>query len=120
VLAVDDEPGVLQALKLILNADGHQVTACRSGAEALEHAAQGEYDLVFTDLGMPGMSGWEVARRIKELRPKTPVALVTGWGVALDKDRLRESGVDLVISKPFRMAELRQAVAEAMMLRDKM
>ncbi|HEY8489957.1 MAG TPA: response regulator, partial [Dehalococcoidia bacterium] len=120
VLAVDDEPGVLQALKLILNADGHQVTACSSGAEALEAAAREEFDLVFTDLGMPGMSGWEVARRIKEIRPKTPVALVTGWGVALDEERLRGSGVDLVINKPFRMAALRQAVAEAMMLRDKL
>jgi CheY-like chemotaxis protein len=120
ILTVDDEPGVLQALQLILAADGHEVTPCRSGAEALERAAAGPYDLVLTDLGMPDMSGWEVAHQIKEVLPKTPVALVTGWGVSLDRERMRESGVDLVISKPFRLAELRQAVAEAMMLRDKM
>jgi CheY-like chemotaxis protein len=66
--------------------------------------------MVMTDLGMPGMNGWEVVRWIKKREPKIPVALVTGWGVRLDEDKIRESGVDWIIAKPFQVHEILETV----------
>jgi len=62
---------------------------------------------------MPEISGWEVARIIKEKDPGIPVALVTGWGVRIDAERLRDKGIDMVISKPFQMNRILNLVVEA-------
>ena len=80
----------------------------------------GDFDLVFTDLGMPEVSGWEVAKAVKEINPKTPVVIITGWGAMLDKRKARESGVDLQISKPFRVHELRELVFEGLEMRKRL
>jgi CheY-like chemotaxis protein len=65
---------------------------------------------------MPEFSGWEVAAAIKAIAPNTPVALVTGWGMTLDRVKLKEAGIDLVLSKPFQYPEVMTVVAEAMEL----
>jgi CheY-like chemotaxis protein len=68
---------------------------------------------------MPECSGWEVAATIKGLAPKTPVALVTGWGLTLDRTKLKEAGVDLVLNKPFQYPDVMALVAEGMDLRER-
>jgi CheY-like chemotaxis protein len=60
---------------------------------------------------MPGMSGWQVAQAIKAERPEVPVVLVTGWGVEVPPDQLRQNGVDRVMTKPFRFEDVRDVVA---------
>ena len=68
-------------------------------------------DLVLTDLGMPELSGWEVAAGVKRRRPATPVGLVTGWGDVIDPAEAATRGVDFVLGKPFQIAQLQAAVA---------
>jgi len=101
ILLVDDDPEVSEVLELMLAQMGHRVAVVAQGAVAVALFEQGDYDLVITDLGMPDISGWEVAKAIKEKSPRTPVVLITGWGVQLDSEEMSRSGVDGIIAKPF-------------------
>jgi CheY-like chemotaxis protein len=113
VLIVDDEPEVRAALRDLLVRDGHSVVACTDGESALEAFDSDQFDLVITDLGMAGLSGWDVARLIKERAPRTPVAMVTGWSDRIDSDEAERHGVEHVIAKPFRRDDLRRVLAAA-------
>ncbi len=110
ILVVDDDREVGNVLHLILTQLGHQVTVATRGTEALTMFRQGSYDLVITDLGMPDISGWDIASEIKAKSPETPVILITGWGVQLDATE-REK-VDGVIAKPFSKSELSAQLAQ--------
>jgi len=110
VLVVDDEHEVLAALGDMLRRDAHDVTLCESPQEATELVEAGGYDLVITDLGMPGLSGWDVAMRAKLRRPEMPVAMITGWSDRIDAEYARSNGVDHVIAKPFRSDDIRRAL----------
>jgi len=101
ILVIDDEEGVREVLKGIFQNEGHQVTLAQAGKEGLEEFEKGDFDLVLTDLGMPKMSGWELAKRIKEIDPSVPVGLITGWAVAPTRNKTKEKGVDFILSKPF-------------------
>ncbi|MEL6824398.1 MAG: ATP-binding protein, partial [Calditrichota bacterium] len=81
LLAVDDEPELLETIRDILNLKFRLVDVASSGEKALEMARQNPYDIILTDLGMPEMSGWEVAREMKKLNDQCRVILVTGWGL---------------------------------------
>ena len=111
ILVVDDEEVFGRVFEEMLSECGHVVCVARSGSEAVRRFAESSFDLVFTDLGMPEMSGWEVARSIKELKPGTPVVLLTGWGARVAEDELSESNVDMVLSKPVRMEDLSLAIS---------
>ncbi len=106
VLAVDDETEVREVLREILEAAGHEVHEAGSGPEALEILERQAVDLVCTDLGMPGMSGWEVADRIRARWPGVRVALVTGWGARVEPAELQAHGVDFLVAKPFQIEDL--------------
>jgi CheY-like chemotaxis protein len=112
VLVVDDEPAVRTALSEILTAEGHEVAACADGPAALERSREEAFDLVITDLSMPGMSGWEVAGCVKAERPETPVLLITGWGEQIDPAEARAKGVDAVLAKPFTRIDLAMLIVE--------
>ncbi len=111
VLLIDDDPRVRQVLGAMLQEMGHRVTVAGGGAEGLalfEAALQaGEpYDLVLTDLGMPGVTGSEVVRRLKATSPTTPVVVLTGWG---QEAKPREA--DAALGKPVTWRELRALLA---------
>jgi PAS domain S-box-containing protein len=112
ILVIDDEPEVAAVVKDVLTASGHTVDAAFSAADGIQLASVSTYDAVFTDLGMPDMSGWEVAARIHELHPDLPVALVTGWGTSLDEDDARRRGIRAVVHKPFEIDEITRAASE--------
>jgi PAS domain S-box-containing protein len=120
VLIIDDDAMVRELLADILQSAGHTVVQVSGGWEGIRLFRQARFDLVLTDLGMPECSGWEVAAAIKAITPKTPVALVTGWGITLDRTKLKAAGVDLVLNKPFQYLDVMTVVAEAMELREKM
>ncbi|MBW2058143.1 MAG: PAS domain S-box protein [Deltaproteobacteria bacterium] len=120
ILVVDDEEAIRKNLYDILTLEGHRVTLASGGEEGIKIFKEGEFDLVFTDLGMPEISGWQVAKAIKEINSKTPVIIITGWGATLDKQKVRESGIDLQISKPFRIHQLLELVSEGLELRKRM
>lgn len=106
ILVIDDEPEIASVVKDVLAAEGHAVDTAISGREGVHLASFADYDLVFTDLGMPDMSGWEVAEQIRRARPSLPVALVTGWGTSLDEDDAKKRGVTAVVHKPFEIEDL--------------
>jgi DNA-binding response OmpR family regulator len=106
VLIIDDEADIADVLRDTLAAEGHAVEVALSGAEGLAKLDENGFDVVFTDLGMPDMSGWEVAAEVRARHPDTPVVLVTGWGASLDDDEVRRNGVAAVVHKPFEIDHL--------------
>lgn len=104
---------VLAALAAgMLRRDGHQATETSSGQEALERLRAERFDLMITDLSMgEGMNGWELASATDRLVPGLPIVLATGWGAAIDEQEARNRGVQAVLAKPFRLADLREVVA---------
>lgn len=114
ILVVEDEKEVSDLLCDILADCGHRVETADDGSKGLEIFKKGCFDVVFTDLGMPGLSGWQVAQGIKKMNTKTPVVLITGWEIRLSECELKEKGVDLVVSKPFRVEGISKSVQEAM------
>jgi len=116
VLCIDDEPLLRESLKAILESYDHKVETAdggQSGVEAFERArSQGQpFDAVLTDLGMPGLDGRHVAKRIKAESPGTPVIMLTGWGVMLDERDENVERVDAILSKPPRINELVETLA---------
>jgi signal transduction histidine kinase/ActR/RegA family two-component response regulator len=112
ILVIDDEGSVREILSKMLGVRGHEVAVASNGEEGIERFKAEPFDVVFTDLGMPKMSGWEVGKVIKELRSRTPVILITGWGMELSRDKMRENGIDLVVTKPFNFEHLNQIVQQ--------
>jgi signal transduction histidine kinase/AmiR/NasT family two-component response regulator len=110
VLVVDDEPEILTALGDLLRHDGHVPTLCGDPEEAVALVERTPFDLVITDLGMPGLSGWDVARLVKLRAPATAVAMITGWSDRIDAEYARTNGVEHVIAKPFRRDDLRRVM----------
>ncbi|HEY5724656.1 MAG TPA: ATP-binding protein, partial [Methylomirabilota bacterium] len=104
-LVVDDESAVGEVLGDIIESAGHRAVVVSDGDAALERFRAEPFDVVFTDLAMPGLSGWEVAREVTALRPGLPVYLVTGFGVELSPEELAAHGVRTVLTKPLDMRE---------------
>ncbi|HEX8284251.1 MAG TPA: GAF domain-containing protein [Pyrinomonadaceae bacterium] len=110
VLVVDDEESVRETLAEMVEVLGHNVRRADGGRAALAALAAEEFDLVFTDLSMPEMDGWEVARAVRRRSPRTRIAVVTGYG----KDAARTQGdapADMVIGKPFDFAQVEEVLA---------
>jgi CheY-like chemotaxis protein/anti-sigma regulatory factor (Ser/Thr protein kinase) len=115
ILVVDDDPLVRQLLQDVLHDEGHVVMVVEGGKVGLEalrgaRERQEPFDVVITDLGMPEMDGHEVARGVKDEVPATPVILLTGWGQALRQEESLPSHVDVLLSKPPGLQELRVAL----------
>ena len=109
LLVVDDEDFVRELLSEILECENCEVQLAQNGTEALALFREREFDGVFTDVGMPGMSGWELAREIRQVNTTIPIAIITGWGEIVGSNEQRAAGVDWVVAKPFtadRIAEL--------------
>jgi len=120
ILVIDDEESVRDILSRMLRTRGHQVVAASSGEEGIERFRSERFDMVFTDLGMPKISGWEVGKAIKEINPKVPIAMITGWGMEMNREKMSESGIDLVVSKPFNFDQVIELISEAIELKERM
>jgi signal transduction histidine kinase/CheY-like chemotaxis protein len=112
LLVVDDEDFVRDLLREILEGEQCDVRVAESGSEALALFRETEFDGVFTDVGMPGMSGWELAREIRQTNQKIPIAVITGWGEAVGSHEQKAAGVDWIIAKPFTADRIVELVAE--------
>ena len=111
VLLVDDDPRLVAVLSDMLRAEGHAVTTATNGEEALGIFDPASHDVVITDLGMPRVTGWEVAERVKSRSPETAVFLLTGWGEAVSAHESSQF-VDRVIAKPVSAESLLEQLAE--------
>lgn len=106
ILAVDDEPIVLDSLRKILVLAGFNVDTVESGPEALGLVQRKDYDFVFTDLKMPGMDGVEVVKAVKHLRPDVDVAVITGYATIESAVETMKHGAGDYVQKPFTEDEL--------------
>jgi signal transduction histidine kinase/ActR/RegA family two-component response regulator len=113
MLVVDDEEAVLSVMGELLEALGQKVTTAHGGIEGLarlramsEGAPDARLEIVFTDLGMPGVSGWDIAKETRAKCPDACVVLVTGWGVQIDAESAKERGVDYLLGKPFTVEDV--------------
>jgi CheY-like chemotaxis protein len=116
VLCVDDELSIVDLLRAQLEALGYRVTAHASAVEALTDFVSRplDFDLLITDLTMPGLSGAELTERILRIRPDLPVVMATGYGHVIGEDKVKELGVRRVLQKPFSMSALDEAIQEAL------
>lgn len=112
ILVVDDEPAVRLSLKLLLQHEGHEVSGVESGEVALAQLAERKFDLVITDLFMPGMRGDELVTRVRKLEAKQPIILISGF---VTENKLGELSmhIDAFLQKPFSLESLREAVNRA-------
>lgn len=110
ILVVDDEPYVCDAIRMMLVFDGHHVETASSGRDALTVFDKGKFDLVITDYAMPAMKGDELAASIKTRSPNQPVVLITAYAEMLKSTDKPLTGVDYIISKPFLLENLREAI----------
>jgi CheY-like chemotaxis protein len=114
ILVIDNESSVRTLLSRLLSLQGHSVVTAESGAEGVALFKRQKFDVVFTDLGMPEMSGWDVARELKKLDGGIFIALTTGWPIDLLAEELEARGVDRVVSKPFDLPMLYGLINQAM------
>lgn len=110
-LVVDDDQLVASTLSDILTGAGHTVVVFTDPATAIARAQAERFDVVFTDLAMPGITGWQVARAVKTVSPNTAVLLMTGYGVELSPDERDGRCVDMVLPKPMGVHAILQAIA---------
>jgi CheY-like chemotaxis protein len=113
ILVVDDEPLVCEAVKMMLEFDGHEVITASNGNEALVLFEQGGFDVVVTDYKMPGMNGDELALALKVRQPGQPVVMLTAHAEMIKTTAVPLAGVDQLVSKPFQFADLQDAIKKA-------
>lgn len=117
LLVVDDDPLLIKSLRDALETDGHAVTTASGGREGIEafrqaHSNSKPFEAVITDLGMPYVNGRQVAAEIKKIDPSVPIFLLTGWGQRLVAEGDIPPHIDLVLNKPPKLRELREALAQ--------
>ena len=96
----------------MLGKAGHHVEVTTSGEEGLSRLEKEPFDLVISDLGLgSGLTGWDVAERVRQRWPHVPVVLATGWGAAIDPAEAASRGVEAVVAKPYTADHLRDLVA---------
>ena len=105
VLVVDDEPQIRRALRLVLRANGYQVTEVPAGEAALDALATADFDLMILDLMLPDLDGVEVCRRVREWS-QLPVVVLSAHGEEEVKVRALDQGADDYVTKPFSAPEL--------------
>ena len=113
VLVVDDDPVIGKSFDRVLTGKGYAVITAANGEEALTKLAAEDYDLVYTDIKMPGMNGLEVAERVKAKKPWTPVVIITGFGNAEHEARAKAAGATRFLHKPLSPEMIEGSAREA-------
>jgi two-component system response regulator PilR (NtrC family) len=118
ILVVDDETSMQEFLQILLQREGHDVTACGSATEALIALESDDWDLVISDVRMPGMSGLELLDQVRELSPETTVILITAHGTTETAVEAMKHGAYDYLTKPCSVDEIRLVVGKALEKRD--
>ena len=106
VLVVDDEESICLLLRDVLSRFGHKVVTCQAGTRALELADGQPFDLIFLDIRMPGMSGLEALRRLREQQPGATFVMITGYAQTDVMDECLRSGATACLGKPFSISQV--------------
>jgi len=110
LLVIDDDASYRGSVGWLLRKLGHTVAEAESGSSGLALLRQQPVDLVMTDLVMPGLTGWDVARLVKAVHPRLPVVLVTGCAEAIPPDQPERTWVDAILAKPCGLAEIQAVI----------
>ncbi len=113
VLVVDDDPIVRKSFDRVLTSKGYAVITAENGEEALRKLNEEKYDLVYTDIRMPGMSGLEVAEQVKARKPWTPVVIITGYGTDAAETRAKAAGITSFLHKPLSPKMIEESARDA-------
>ncbi len=111
ILVVDDQESMRVLLQDMLSVMGYEVSVAEGGEEALATMAGGRFDLVLTDLNMPGMDGSALLKAVKADYPGVPVIIITGYGTFHTEKRVMREGADGYISKPCTLAKLEHTIS---------
>jgi len=114
VLVVDDDPAVRKSFDRVLAGKGYAVITAENGEEALRKLNEEKYDVVYSDIRMPGMSGLEVAEKIKARQPWTPVVIITGYGTDIAEERAKAAGVSKFLHKPLSPAMIEDSARDVL------
>ncbi len=114
VLVIDDDEVVGRSFDRVLSDKGYEVSTVLSGEEAMETMNESDFDVVFTDIKMPGMDGLEVTQRIKERCPWTPVVVITGYGSDENEARAAVLGASGFVRKPLTPEIIESVTLKAM------
>lgn len=114
VLVVDDDPVVGKSFNRVLSQKGYVVVTAKDGHEALNKLQEGEYDVVFTDIRMPGMDGLQLAEEVHARRAWTPVVIVTGFGDDESEARAKAAGVSAFLHKPLSPEMIEECAMETL------
>jgi len=107
ILWVDDNEAIRTNASLMLDMMGHQTHTASSGKQAIQLMQSNQYDVVFSDIGMPEMNGWQLAEYISEqFNQSITVIIVSGWGAEINEEQSKKHNVLSVISKPFDMNQI--------------
>jgi CheY-like chemotaxis protein len=117
LLVIDDDHSFRTTVECLLRRFGHTVEVAESGSAGLALLRQTPVDLVLTDLSMPGLTGWEVARLVKAMHPRLPVVLVTGDAEAIPPDLPERTWVDAILAKPCGVAAMQTVIGALTMER---
>ena len=111
---MDDEEPVLAVVSRMLSRAGHTIITASGGQEGIERFEPDNVDIVITDLGMPQVTGREVARSVKARSPQTPVILLTGWGAKVGQEPGAPEEVDDILTKPVQSVDLHRSLAKVL------
>jgi CheY-like chemotaxis protein len=112
ILVVDDEQSICMLLQDVLTRFGHSVTTCQDGAAGIELAGENTFDLVFLDIRMPGMSGLEALKKLRELQPEATFVMITGFAKDDIIDEALQSGAAACLCKPFSLSQVTKLLEE--------
>lgn len=107
ILVVDDDPLLRELLTIFLEEQGYEVQEAQDGQVGLVAFFQSRFDLIFTDLRMPCMTGLEMAAAVRRVDPVIPIILVTGEAYALEAEALAQVGISRLLRKPYTLDEVR-------------
>jgi CheY-like chemotaxis protein len=111
LLVIDDEPDARESLSALLALEGHRVTTAADGDAGLAAMRSAQPDVALVDIGLPGIDGYEVARRAKAAAPRVKLIAVTGYGQREDREKAHAAGFDAHLTKPFGYDELMRVIA---------
>lgn len=111
ILVVDDQESMRVLLKDMLKVMGYEVSVAEGGEEALTLMSGTQFDLLLTDLNMPGMDGTALLKAVKSDYPGLPVVIITGYGTFHTEKRVMREGADGYISKPCTLAKLEHTIS---------
>ena len=113
ILLIEDDPGITDTLRRVLAEEGHDVVVCKRGDEGLECAAKDSFNVVITDLRLPGLDGLELVRRLHAAKPRLPIILVTAFGTTETAIEATKLGAYDYLLKPFNIPEMIELVRRA-------